>query len=428
MTTLRMIGGTFGWYTVGLLSVILMIGSLAALIETFWARQSARARLRVTLCALLAFAVMIVLLDNAVLLGKPHLKADFMSFQIWLFELPWLLYAAMELLVACLLLLCLRSNRRFRCAHLTVDSIRETVNLLPEGIAVSTQDGTVLLANLKMHDLCRALTGSALSDTGRFWKDASASGEVQGESILCRVPEGSVWLLSKKQLTVDGQTYDQITAAEVTERYRIIEDLEEKNEHLQDLQRRMKAVSDLSGDMFVAQEEMAARSALHNQLGQVLLMGRRYLEHPEETDARLVYMTTRQMNAFLLGDAERPDRDEENEIRHTLALARSIGVRVDVRGPAPKGETARRIFAHMIQECAANTAKHAEGDTMTVTVTEEGGETCFRVSNNGKPPKGNVQESGGLLSLRHSVEAAGGRMEVQSQPTFQLTIYLPSAQ
>jgi len=425
---LRMIGGTFGWYMIGLLSVVLMIGALATLIETFWARQNTREKLCAALCVLLAFVVLIVLLDDASYLGSTRLEEKCKRFEVWLFDLPWMLYAALELLVVCLLLVCLRSSRRFRCAHLTADSIRETVNLLPEGIAVSTQDGTVLLANLKMHDLCRALTGRAFSDAGRFWKNAATYGKVQGESILCRAPEGSVWLLSKKQLTADGQTYDQITAAEVTERYRIIEDLEEKNEHLQDLQMRMKAVSDLSGDMFVAQEEMAARSALHNQLGQVLLMGRRYLEHPEETDARLVHMTTRQMNAFLLGDSERPDSDEENEIRHTLALARSIGVRVDIRGEAPKAEPMREIFVRMIQECAANTAKHAEGDLLTVTVTENNGKACFRVSNNGKPPKGIVRESGGLLSLRHSVEAAGGRMEVQSQPTFLLTIQMPSVQ
>jgi signal transduction histidine kinase len=44
------------------------------------------------------------------------------------------------------------------------------------------------------------------------------------------------------------------------------------------------------------------------------------------------------------------------------------------------------------------------------------------ITNNGKPPKGEIAESGGLLSLRLSVEEAGGTMTVQSQPEFKLTI------
>jgi signal transduction histidine kinase len=48
------------------------------------------------------------------------------------------------------------------------------------------------------------------------------------------------------------------------------------------------------------------------------------------------------------------------------------------------------------------------------------------ITNNGKPPKGEIAESGGLLSLRRSAEEAGGTMTVQSQPEFKLTIQLNS--
>ena len=115
-------------------------------------------------------------------------------------------------------------------------------------------------------------------------------------------------------MTGSGTEYDQLTASDVTAPCRIMEELRGRNEHLQELQRRMKEVSDLSGDMFIAQEEAAARTALHNQLGQVLLMGRHTLEHPDSTDAELVRMATLEMTRFLLREAEVPsesrtDRD-----------------------------------------------------------------------------------------------------------------------
>ena len=208
----------------------------------------------------------------------------------------------------------------------------------------------------------------------------------------------------------------------MTERYRVTEELKVKNAHLQEIRRRMQAVSDLSGDMFVAQEEAAARAALHNQLGQVLLMGRHYLEHPDDTDANLVYITTTQMNSFLLGEYKEPTRHKDDLLTEVLWMARSIGVTVDINGSLPEQASARTILAHAIQECAANCVKHAKGDRLMVTISDKE----IVITNNGKPPKGEIAESGGLLSLRRSAEEAGGTMTVKSQPEFKLTIQLNS--
>ena len=101
-------------------------------------------------------------------------------------------------------------------------------------------------------------------------------------------------------------------------------------------------------------------------------------------------------------------------------MARSIGVTVDINGDLPEQASARTILAHAIQECAANTVKHAGGDRLNVTLSENE----IVITNNGKPPKGEIAESGGLLSLRRSVEEAGGTMTVQSQPEFILSIQL----
>ena len=58
---------------------------------------------------------------------------------------------------------------------------------------------------------------------------------------------------------------------------------------------------------------------------------------------------------------------------------------------------------------------------------EEGNRTVITLTNNGRPPKGEVEESGGLLTLRHRVEDAGGSMQIQSLPVFRLTMVLPKA-
>ena len=420
------------WYTLTLAALALVIAGLAALIRSVQAKRKRRTILTAWLAALAAFPLFLLMMDCAryAYLSEPDPR--YQPFQLALFELPWGIYASLEAAGVLLLAGILREDFHFRRSRLTPDAVRETVNLLPEGICVSAPDGTVLLSNLQMNALCRTLTGSSLSDGARFRQHIESAGEKQDDGILLKTPDGQTWRFTLKKLAGNGEETEQITAADVTEQYRITEELKEKNEHLQELQRRMKAVTDLSGEMFAAQEQAGARAALHSQLGQVLLMGRHYLEHPENTDADLVRMATREMNRFLLREAEAPPDAQAGPsgtgdlLRQTLAMARSIGVQADIRGSLPQDPARRILLARAIQECAANAVKHAEGDRLDIRLDENEGNLLIRISNNGKPPKGPVTESGGLLSLRRSVEEAKGSMAVESTPAFALILRLPA--
>jgi len=283
----------------------------------------------------------------------------------------------------------------------------------------------VRLSNLTMDALCRELTGERLADVRRFWDCLKTNGEDQRGKRLIRTSHGEVWLFSKGAITVDGKEYDRTSAVNVTERYHITEELRDKNQHLRDIQRRMKEAAKLSSEMFVKQEEASARTALHNELGQVLLMGRHYLEHPDTTDADMVAMMTRQMNSFLLGERRAMETDAGDELRHAIQMAASIGVSVEMSGDPPEDNMLRSLLSAAIRECAANAVKHADGDRLFVEIQESGTGTGMTITNNGAPPNGPIAESGGLLSLRRSVEEAGGTMTVQSVPAFSLTIFFP---
>ena len=371
------------------------------------------------------FVLFVVLLDVHDRVNFPGIPwtsnwdADF------LYELPWLIYAGIELASALILLWCFLAYRRYRKTRLTPDAIRQTIDLLPEGICVSAPDGTVLLSNLKMDALCRDLLGGRLNDAVRLWDHVTRKGEGQENSFLMRDAKEDVWLFTKETISIDGKDYDRLSAANVTARYRITEELREKNEHLKDIQRRMKEAAELSAEMFVKQEEANARSALHNELGQVLLMGRHYLEHPDTTDGATVALMTRQMNRFLLGEIHTQGTAEEGLLEEAVRMAESIGVTVSFEGDPPEEEPFISLLSLAVRECAANTVKHAEGDRLTVQTEERSGSLRLTFQNNGRPPKGPVAESGGLLTLRRLVEAQGGEMEVQSEPHFSLIMSFP---
>lgn len=423
MKSLNTLYGSFLWYSLCIVSLALVIGALSGLIRMGREKRSGRARLFSLAASVLAFLLFVLLMDA----GHAAINYDgrYLPTERALFALPWLIYGLGELILAGLLLYIELDYRLYQKTHLTSDVIRRTVNFLPDGIVISDEDGTVRLSNLKMEVLCRALTGEVLSDADCFLTKLCEQSIGADGQILVKTKSSEAWLFEEEPITVDGQVYRQLIAREVTERYRIIEELKEKNERLRDIQRRMRAVSDLSGDMFVAEEQAKARAALHNQLGQVLLMGRHYISHPEDTDPKLVYTVTRQMNRFLLGEAEEPCAEEQDELSEAIRMAKIIGVTVHLNGEAPKDSQHREILAQSIAECAANTVKHAEGDRLTAELSERESGFLAVITNSGKPPKRPVAESGGLLALRKKVEAAGGTMNIESDPAFVLGLQIP---
>lgn len=432
MKAVWLLKNSFLWYAVTMMSLVLVVGGLIALADSVRSRRGSRIMTPTVLIVSAAFAVFMILMDCAryAYLSEPDPR--YQPFQLALFSVPWGIYAGVEAILAFLLILILRNGFLYRRSHLTQDAIRETVNLLPEGICVSTPDGTVLLSNLQMEDLCRMLTGSGLSDGALFRRQVEAAGEKRNEGRLLWTPDGKAWRFSGEMLTESGKAYHLMTAEDMTEQCRITETLKEKNKRLQEVQRRMKAVSDLSDEIVVAREKANARAALHNQLGQVLLMGQRWLEHPGSADAGMIRMTTREMNRFLLREAEELSEEgtEASEpgadlLRQTLAMIRDIGVQAEIRGELPEDPSRRTLLAYAIQESASNAVKHAEGDLVTVLLEEDGSGLTVQISNNGRIPEGPITESGGLLSLRRKIEAAGGRMLVESRPGFCLTLTLP---
>ena len=405
-----------------LAALLLAIGQTAAFLLSLQEKGHRKQTLAAALHLLAGFLVFVILLDGYDEVRFVTIPRDAVQTGWAVFSLPWLVYAAYAVLSALVLLLHFREYRRYKTGTVTPDAIRKALDLLPEGICISTADGTVRLSNLKMDALSRTLTGERLSDARKLLTSLEQSGDDQGGKRLVRSPQGEVWLFARDTLSVDGRDCERTNAVNVTERYRITEELREKNAHLQQIQRRMKEASELSAEMFVKQEEAKARSALHNELGQVLLMGRHCIEHPDTTDAAMVALMTRQMNRFLLGEKKEPQAEKEEELQQAVRLASSIGVSVRLRGAPPKEGKVCSLLAAAIRECAANTVKHAGGDALNVEIREDAAASVLTVTNNGRPPKGPVAESGGLLSLRRSVEAAGGKMSVRSLPVFSLTI------
>ena len=360
-----------------------------------------------------------LLLDGIYTLDYLPYKRGFISPVEFVYSLPWAALLSLEILGAALsaavILRALRAGRRCPSAY----SVKQTIDFLPVGICVGRADGSVLLSNIKMNEIGELLTGHPVPDFGKLLGEIS-KGTVQSDGRTLVLRDGRAFVFESSDLSIGGATYVQLAAEDQTEQYTAALELSEKQTALRDLQYRLKAYSVREDELIIRQEILEARKTVHTQLGGALLTGKYYFEHPENVDEAELLEMMRRINTYLLGEVEEPE-GERDEYRAALKMARRIGVAVVISGAEPEDGAMRSIAGQAIGECAANTVKHAAGDTVFVNFTDN----KVTITNNGDAPKKPVVESGGLLSLRRAATSAKVVMTVQSEPEFSLTLTFP---
>ena len=311
---------------------------------------------------------------------------------------------------------------RYRKIRPTPESIKETMDLLPVGIAFGKPDGTAVFSNLVMNDLSRAVNGRSITDLSQIYNAANPESET-----LLALPDGSgTWQLSEKTLDVDGDPYIQLTATDISEQTELTKELEEKNASLRDIRMRLRIYNKQAGRIVIAQEMLTARMAVHNELGSILLESRHYINEPSAINEDVLLQALKSTNTYLLREYEMDDTARD-ALLDALDLASAIGVDVNVTGVLPSEDPARSVLASAITECATNTVKHADGNTLYVNIKETEGGSIYIFRSNGTPPRETVRETGGLSSLRLLVEKEGGSMRIENIPELQLTITMPQS-
>ena len=350
---------------------------------------------------------------------EPPLPGWLAAFSAW----PAAVIVVYEAVSAGILAVVLADHIRYLKTHPTAFSIKETMDLLPAGIAFSRPEGTVAFRNLTMRRLARALTGRMLTDMNAFRRVAGLTG-AQAEKSL-RLPDGSaVWQFSWQTLAVDGEVFQQLTASDITGQAKIAAEREETNRKLRELQMRLQIYNRQADRVIMEQELLNARMAVHNELGSVLLESRHYLCEPEAIREDVLLQALKNTNTYLLREYEQDDT-AWNALRDALETAETIGVAVEAEGSLPVQDPDRRVVAAAIIECATNAVKHAGGDALHVSAQEEDGRMVYVFVTNGAPPDGTVKEAGGLVSLRRLVEGENGQMAITSAPRMTLTITMP---
>ncbi|MGN0492358.1 MAG: ATP-binding protein, partial [Acutalibacteraceae bacterium] len=295
-------------------------------------------------------------------------------------------------------------------------------NDLPMGICFADPNGRIRLCNRKMQELANRLLGSypqIISELTAAVRVPAQRAELLSDGSI-RLEDGSVFHFRLRELTVAGQSgWQQLTAQDVTEQYRINEQLAFENERLKKTNAGLQKMYDRMADDIREKESLELKVYIHDTIGRSLLTIQDIMQSGSETENKLKALK----DAVGVLSSNRPTfKGTMDEVMQTAA---EMGVTVKQKGYIPAGTRLETLAVAAARECVTNCLRHARGNEITVAVTELSGIYKICITNNGEKPRGKITEGSGLSSLRRSVEAVGGEMYVSHLPAFALIIKLP---
>lgn len=336
--------------------------------------------------------------------------------------LPVILPILLLLAVIVVLLTIVIQERKFEQNSITRSSVKESLDWLNTGLCFAYKNGMVMLINHRMNNLSHTIFGRDLQNANAFWENLKG-GETQagvmrlsmGANPSFRLPDQTVWTFARE--VIEGIT--QLTAAETTKLNKLTEELKEKNAELSVMNYRLRKYGENVDELTREKERLETKARIHRELGQALLLTRRYLQGESDNTQELLNVLNRTI-AMLRLESESPKNDEPLDM--LMKAAHSVGIEICITGQMPEQEDANRLFFEAATEALTNAVRHADAKKLCIAFSEDDSSYSVCFMNDGKQPQNKIVEGGGLGSLRQKTEQIGGTMEVLYQPEFVLKL------
>ncbi len=362
------------------------------------------------------FAILLTLLFS-VTQGDPDEGKD-----AFLIDAPWLLFAAVIVLLVIHFAIALPREYHRRKNELSLFSIKEATDSLPMGICFADPDGRIILCNNRMRRLSFALCGHDLqikSDLENALANPDKSVTIKDGCYI--LPDETVWQFCTQNITVDGDNHwQQVTAQNVTELYDSNLRQSEINKELAAVNRKLKNMYERMADDIKEKESLDLKVYIHDTIGRSLLTIRDIIGSKEATNKKI---ETLQNAVSMLANNRVASVGTIDEVKQT---AKALGVLVKTQGYLPAGSTAEELTVAAAKECVTNCIKHAKGNEVYIRISEQNDCYDITITNNGNPPTEPIKEGSGLISLRSNIESSGGEMHTVYKPRFALLITLPT--
>lgn len=320
--------------------------------------------------------------------------------------------------------------------------IKKAIDSYPGGICFSALDGRVILANEKMNKLILELTGHTILNAKVTWEELAnfaSNGKAEKltqswlpkdpdkesihQQLFFRFSDSSVWRFELRFL--DSNTV-QIEAAEITELYRLSEELYENTIRLQDMQKRQKALLDSIVEVNLNKEILTAKMHIHDELGHCLLATTKAITEDslaENADTlRKSWNSTIQDFSNISTVWTVPDSSLQSEL---MQVAELIGCKVVFLGEQPTQRKALQLLYAAIREALTNAVRHANATELMVKIEQDEKSYHIEISDNGSVSVSSITEGNGLSALRQQLEQEGASLKVLCDNSVSLIIDIP---
>lgn len=412
----------------GICAIILMMAAIAILVTVCTRHME----LRYALSAfMLAVALLFVLQGLTDVNYQMISEGSFCYFAKVIGRLPCAFVALLLLLCAIIESIFVWVLWREKKNRLTPGAIKEGMDALPDGICFFAADGQPLLVNTQMNRISGELFDTEILNAEEFWKRLKTGERMDNGVILRREPtvlvrteDGKIWDFHRNILTIGHSEIHELIAYDVTRQYELNGELEEQNQRLSRINERLRLYSREVEQITAENEILTAKIKVHDNVGRSLLAFRSYMaQSPAERDREQLLLLWRYTIEVLKNEADNVNQQDRWGL--LLKAAQAVDVTIVLEGELPESEKEKNILIAALHECLTNTVKHANGNELYVSIQSGDTSIMAKMTNNGAPPQGRIEENGGLKNLRRTIEAAGGIMRIESSPRFVLQVVLP---
>lgn len=315
---------------------------------------------------------------------------------------------------------------------ITEKSVKNALDNLPAGILFFDSDSFAVLTNHTMLTLLNELTDGdvrmmkQLDDVLNGKSPPASARRIDADDRTFIFSDGRIRTFEKSVIVCSGKKYSQFTANDVTDIYKIKQELEYDNELLRKASDNLRMLSQNVVTATREEEILNFKMQIHDDLGRSITAVRRYLtQNDSSQNADELIDMWRESVTLMKKDNE---TQTDDELGFLISSAEKMGLEIIIRGEMPSGSENAYTVISAVRTCLINAVRHADASKMYVDIKRGSDDIEIKITNNGIPPDGEITEGGGLSALRRRAEKNAGTMTVISRPEFAVIIKISAAQ
>jgi len=274
------------------------------------------------------------------------------------------------------------------------------------------------------------ITGRIQRDGRRFYELLS-SGNIGPEckkieienQIVCLLPDNSAWMFTKTELQIKKRPYIQLTASDITERWKLTAELQRQNERLKQKGEELNGIIANLHILSREKEIQKAKLRAHDVLGERLTLMLRFLRGEQALDFELLRSQTQDLLKDLQSSQRAASpRDKYDGMRQAY---KTIGVEIRLDGELPDEDIIGYVFVDAIKESAVNAVRHGYATAISARICDSDIGLRLEIADNGRSSAQPIVEGGGIGAMRSKAERLGGSLNIVLQPRFTVYVDVP---